>query len=266
VVAASPAVKRSLTKRQREENLLAAARFLVRSVTEDAAADVLAIAVKNLAFAVQTFGGSNPDIGTAYWEPLDLKKADRLERLRTHTRLADPMGDPGRRIVHSEKEWRELEKARTLNRELTYPTPKDDASLVLAHLSPTGGDPHSPLTWAERWDVYKLADGLGANLDGKTLRKVGFDYSHVDGSSAKAVKAMARRVRAILRKKGPPHTVRINPPAVVVYPRIVAIEGRKRDGHLYRHRFKAQAPILGLPDGSLLIPARKGVPLWGRFS
>jgi hypothetical protein len=50
----------------------------------------------------------------------------------------------------------------------------------------------------------------------------------------------------------------------VIYPRVLAIAGRKSDGKEYEHRVSSRTPILGLPDGSLLIPAGRR-PLWGRL-
>jgi hypothetical protein len=70
-----------------------------------------------------------------------------------------------------------------------------------------------------------------------------------------------------------------NPPRagrVEIYPRIMAIEARKRPGHdnctaqcernrhLFRHKFTTASPIVGLPDGSILIPSN-GRRLWGMF-
>lgn len=54
--------------------------------------------------------------------------------------------------------------------------------------------------------------------------------------------------------------------APVIYSRIVEIRAEKMRGKargLYRHPFKAKAPVVGLKDGSLLIPAPRGVRLWG---
>ena len=64
------------------------------------------------------------------------------------------------------------------------------------------------------------------------------------------------------------------PPRTELYPRVVAVEGRKRadhescnarcarNGHLFRHDFTSKNPIVGLPDGSILIPSN-GRRLWG---
>jgi hypothetical protein len=49
---------------------------------------------------------------------------------------------------------------------------------------------------------------------------------------------------------------------VVIYPRVIAIMAEKASGQRYKHPFTSRVPILGLPDGSLLIPAGKK-PLWG---
>jgi hypothetical protein len=59
-----------------------------------------------------------------------------------------------------------------------------------------------------------------------------------------------------------------NPPDVsggtVIYPRILAIYAQRRNGSktVYVHKFTSKNPVVGLPDGSILIPAttRK---LWG---
>jgi hypothetical protein len=48
----------------------------------------------------------------------------------------------------------------------------------------------------------------------------------------------------------------------VIYPRLLAIMAEKRDGKRYKHELESSVPVLGLPDGSLLIPAR-GRRLWG---
>lgn len=50
--------------------------------------------------------------------------------------------------------------------------------------------------------------------------------------------------------------------AVTIYPKLVAIYAEKPGGKRYRHPFDSSVPVLGLPDGSLLIPAGKR-PLWG---
>lgn len=67
-----------------------------------------------------------------------------------------------------------------------------------------------------------------------------------------------RRPKRSRRPKG-------NPKPVKVYARILSIEAEKADGTLYRHDFTTKNPVIGLPDGSILIPARRNRPLWGAF-
>jgi hypothetical protein len=59
-----------------------------------------------------------------------------------------------------------------------------------------------------------------------------------------------------------------NPPdtsaGTVIYPRILAIHAQRREGSktVYVHKFTSKNPVVGLPDGSILIPTT-GRKLWG---
>lgn len=62
-------------------------------------------------------------------------------------------------------------------------------------------------------------------------------------------------------------------PFAVIYSSVYAAAGRKRKGgEVYEHLFKSKTPILGarrramVPAGSIVIPAPRGVKLWGRAS
>jgi hypothetical protein len=56
----------------------------------------------------------------------------------------------------------------------------------------------------------------------------------------------------------------------VIYPRLMSIRaretrkgGKNKPPALYEHKFSARVPVLGLPDGSIIIPAPRGRRLWG---
>lgn len=78
-------------------------------------------------------------------------------------------------------------------------------------------------------------------------------------------KSLDGLLRGMLRDYDAPP--RRNPPArsgrtVTVYPSLISIRARKGDGQEYVHKFATGTPVMGLPDGSVLLPARAGRPLW----
>jgi hypothetical protein len=88
-------------------------------------------------------------------------------------------------------------------------------------------------------------------------------------------KEMQRRTKALLYalglEKDNPIVVYNPPEAQLIYDLILEIKAEKRKhpkwkGERFKHEFSrnTHAQIWGLPDGSLLIKSKKGVPLWRR--
>lgn len=129
-------------------------------------------------------------------------------------------------------------------------------------------DPDVYLKEAARYALnfmYAVKDaGGGAQL---ALRKPVFGFSSLLDLLKDAIK---RHDRHVSRVHGPGR----NPSEPTIYPRLCAIVARKaaghegcdlqceRNGHLFKHKFTTKNPIIGLNDGSLMIPCGSR-RLWG---